>query len=97
MEVYRKQGKKYVAMGHEFTGFPGDGIWLVQNGTKNMMCLIGLKENVPHRALEYRIHADALSSHLVETFKDKAHSWNDVAVACADFFAEKSILGENEK
>ena len=56
--------------------------------TKNMTCLIGLKESVPLRALEYRIHTNALSKHLVETFRDKSHSWHDVAISCADFFAD---------
>jgi len=64
-KLYRKVGKRYKEIGHEFAGFPSDGIWLVQNGKQSQMCLIGLKEDVPFNALEYRIHADELSLHLV--------------------------------
>ena len=28
--LYRKVGKRYKPVGHEFTGFPSDGVWLVQ-------------------------------------------------------------------
>jgi len=92
-KLYRKVGKRYKEVGHEFMGFPSDGIWLVQNGRQNQMCLIGLKEDVPFNALEYRIHADELSLHLVKKFATRS-SWFDIAMACCDFFSEKIKRGD---
>ncbi len=31
--LYRKSGSHYVEVGYEFTGFPAEGIWIVQNKT----------------------------------------------------------------
>ena len=29
--LYKKHGRRYEPLGYEFTGFPSDGVWLVQN------------------------------------------------------------------
>lgn len=92
-KVYKKVGRRYVPMGFEFTGFPSDGIWLVQDGTRNMICLIGAKEIVPRHALPFRIMAEKLTGHLVKKLSGKPHSWQDVATECADFFALESEGG----
>ena len=87
-EVYEKRGRRYIPLGYQFTGFPADGIWLVQDGRKSMTCLIGAKEAVPMLALNYRIHKDGLCRRLMMDFKDKPHSWDNIAVKACDYFAE---------
>ena len=32
-KLYRKSGRRYVEVGYEFTGFPAEGVWVVQNKT----------------------------------------------------------------
>jgi hypothetical protein len=88
MKVYEKIGKRYHELGFQFTGFPSDGIWLVQDGKQNMICLIRSDEKVPVRALEYRVHSNELTKYLVDKFRDTPHSWDDISRACCDFFAE---------
>lgn len=87
-EVYEKRGRRYVPIGYGFTGFPADGIWLVQDGRANMTCLIGAKERVPMLALNYRLHKDGLCRRLMMDFKHTPHSWDDVAKKACDYFAE---------
>lgn len=87
-EVYEKRGRRYIPLGYQFTGFPADGIWFVQDGRKSMTCLIGAKEAVPMLALNYRIHKDGLCRRLMMDFKNKPHSWEDVAKKACDYFAE---------
>ena len=87
-EVYKKVGRRYIPMGYMWEGFPSDGIWLVQNGMKNMACLIGLKESVPIHALAYRKHEQELCKRMME--RGKNLSWMNLARLCCDFFAEKA-------
>ena len=86
-EVYKKVGRRYIPMGYMWEGFPADGIWLVQNGRQNMVCLIGLKEDVPIHAMAYRKYEQELCKYLME--KCDHISWMDVARLCCDFFARK--------
>lgn len=87
-EVYRRVGKRYVKIGHSWRGFPCDGIWLVQNGKSNMTCLIGLKEQVPILALNYRIHEDALCRLIQDSMKKGGLSLMDEARLACTYFAE---------
>ena len=47
-QVYKKLGRKYVPVGYSdgFTGFPCDGIWLVQTkpGSKSTECMMRIGE-----------------------------------------------------
>lgn len=87
-EIYKKVGRRYVPLGCQWSGFPADGIWLVQNGKSNMACLIGLKESVPIHALAYRVHEQELCRVMMD--KGKNVSWLDLARLCCDFFARKA-------
>ncbi len=84
----RTKSGYYQDLGHQWLGFPADGIWLVQDNRSNMRCLIGAKESVPIYALPYRIYADELCSYLNKKFGNKPRSRMDEAVAACDFFAE---------
>lgn len=47
-QLYKKQGRRYVPIGYSdgFTGFPADGIWLVQqkDGCKSSECILKIDE-----------------------------------------------------
>jgi hypothetical protein len=86
--VYRKVGRRYEEIGHTWRGFPSDGIWLVQDGRRNMRCLIGLREEVPTFALNYRLHELELCKRIQDKFKEGNLSLMDEARICCDYFAE---------
>jgi hypothetical protein len=88
--VYKKVGKRYVEIGMEFTGFPADGIWLVQDGRHSMTCLIGQKERVPVFALNYRQYVNDLCDLSQAVKKEKPMSLYDEMVLVCDFFAQKA-------
>ena len=92
--VYRKVGKRYVEIGMEFTGFPSDGIWLVQDGRNSQTCLIGAKERVPVFALNYRKHVNELCDLIQAAHKEKPRSLFDEMILVCDFFAKKVAKGE---
>lgn len=50
-ELYRKVGKRYVPVGEEFTGFPADGVWYVQNGMRSMTHLMKIGDLLDPRPL----------------------------------------------
>lgn len=87
-EVYQKVGRRYIPMGYKWRGFPMDGIWLVQNGKSNMACLIGLKEDVPIFALNYRVHEQDLCKRIQDAYKAGRMSIADEARLCCTYFSE---------
>lgn len=91
-DVYRRlPNGRYQRMGMEWTGFPMDGIWLVQDGKRNQSCLIGIKENIPILALNYRLHEIALSKALYDRQKAGPCSICDMARVACDYFAKIAI------
>lgn len=84
----RTPSGRYTEIGYGWTGFPMDGIWLVQNGKTNTSCLIGLKEKVPIFALNYRQHELALCQHIQAKFKEGNLSLMDESRLACDFFSE---------
>jgi hypothetical protein len=86
-EIYKKVGKRYEQIGHEFRGFPTDGIWLVQDGKCSMTCLIGAKERVPIFALNYRLHEEELCKHIQSHLNEGSMSLMDEIRLCCDYFA----------
>ena len=87
---HRTPSGRYQEIGYSWRGFPADGIWLVQDGKSNMTCLIGLKEDVPILALNYRIHAEDLCSYIHKRFNGRARSRMDEAQAACDYFASEA-------
>lgn len=39
--VYVKDGKRYRPLGYEFTGFPSNGVWLVEDGSRSLIMRVG--------------------------------------------------------
>jgi hypothetical protein len=95
-EVYKKVGGRYIPVGHEWRGFPADGIWLVSDGKSNMTCLIGLKEKVPVFALNYLLHEDALCRLIQDSMKKGGLSFMDEARLCCIYFAEVAARQEEK-
>jgi len=88
-EVYEKVGRKYQKIGYQFTGFPQDGIWFVQDGHNNMECLIGIAESVPIFALNYRLHKQKLVKRFLEISRERGSvSFDQLAKIACDYFAE---------
>jgi len=89
-EVFRRTPSgKYHSIGYEWTGFPCDGIWLVQDGTRAASCLIGMKERVSIFALNYRVHEKGIVDAIQKREKDLKYglSTYDMARIACDYFA----------
>ena len=56
MDIYTKEGRKYRKLGIEFTGFPANGVWLVEDGLQSLIMKIGdLLEPLPYASImKYR-------------------------------------------
>lgn len=74
--LYRKVGRRYVPAGVEFTGWPANGVWLVEDGRQGRIAKLGeVPEPAPLAAVER--HRDritdavrrAVESHARGTFK----------------------------
>lgn len=51
-EFYEKVGKRYKKVGIEFSGFPCDGVWLVEDGRNSLIMKVGdLIEPMPYAAM----------------------------------------------
>jgi hypothetical protein len=90
--IYERKNGKYLYLGHQWSGFPSDGIWLVQDGRSNMSCLIGAKEKVPIHALPFRVWESELCKTMYDVWKHKSASLQEMARIACDFFAEKVMV-----
>jgi len=89
-EIYVKVGKRYKPIGHEFTGFPVDGIWLVQDGSNN--CIVRLCDvpTTPKRYPELALYKDECSAYITEKAKEEgSYSISLVSKWAAEFYARK--------
>jgi hypothetical protein len=95
-EVYVKVGRRYKPIGHEFTGFPVDGVWLVQDGSQN--CIVRLCDvpKTPRRYPEIAIYENECATYMMEKAKEEGtYSILGLARWAAEFYAMK-IGGEDE-
>ena len=97
-DIYKKVGRRYYPIGIEWSGFPMDGIWLVQNGKVNMACLISLEEKVPIFALNYRVHEQGIVDAVQKHEKKVGHglSLYDTARIACDYFAHVAAKQKGE-
>jgi len=78
----------YEPVGYEFTGFPSNGLWLVEDGRQNCIIPMGEKPMKPSPALaSYMALQDELQKHITEKWEDKALSTRDIAAIACEFFA----------
>lgn len=76
---YRKQGRKYVPVGYEFSGFPCDGLWLVTTkpGSRGSRCIAFLGEApAPLKLAGLEQYGDEIATLLNQYVSDHAKSTN---------------------
>jgi len=87
-KLYKKVGSRYKPIGVEFTGFPADGIWLVQDGKRSCMIRLGAIQDSPKvQALPYAVLAEEFLEQM--NFAEAA-SITDRVRQVAAFFAKKA-------
>ncbi len=89
-EVYiKKPNGRYESLGQDWTGFPANGIWLVQDGKQN--CLIQLKDicKKPKRYLELAEFEDECTEYIQEKSKEQGnYSLRDISRWAAEFYSQ---------
>ena len=81
----------YVAVGYEFTGFPSNGLWLVEDGKQNCIIQMGEKPSKPNPSLiSYMIYQDELQQYITKKWEDKSLSVRDISQMACEFFALKA-------
>ena len=92
----KKENGRYKHIGQEFTGFPVDGIWLVQDGTQNCIVRICDVPGMPRRYPELAMHESDCMVHVMNRAKEEGtYSILGLAKWAAEFYAHK--LGEDNE
>lgn len=79
---------EYELVGCEFTGFPSNGLWFVEDGKQNCIHPMGEKPLRPSPALaSYMVLQDELQQELTKVWKDKTLSVSDISKIACEFFA----------
>ncbi len=90
--LYKKVGKKYEPVGIEFTGFPANGVWIVEDGRQS--CNYPFKDTPeqPTPALvSYMQCRDELQQRISKEWTDRERlSVVDIAEIACEFFAIKA-------
>ncbi len=99
-KVYRKVGggrrTRYVAIGHEWRGFPCDGFWYVRRNGCEATCLLPDTEipRPPFGALFVRAHINGAVKHVQEMADKKGgYSLYEAAQWICDYLAAKAAAG----
>ena len=94
-QVYVKKGRRYVPLGPSdgFTGFPTDGIWLVQikDGAASSSCILKIGELpslYPYANL--CVDLNEACSYVVRDLERGSHSINDIVLSVFRFIASKA-------
>ena len=92
-DLYRKKDNgRYEKVGHEFTGFPANGIWVVEDGKQS--CIRQFKEPVPAMPtpalLSYLILQEELTKEIGDKWAKTPLSKSDIAKIACEFFALKA-------
>ena len=90
-KFYTKDGDKFIEAGYEFTGFPSNGVWLVEDGKQNCIVSMGDKPKYPSKEyINYMIFQDELQETISKAWDGRALSVRDISKIACDFFAEKA-------
>ena len=92
-EVYKKIGRRYVRMGYEFTGFPAEGLWLVQrrpySTSEPLILKVGeLPGLYPYAQLA--VDENELASAISDRMRSGAYSPSELAAAVMKWIAKKA-------
>ena len=91
MEIYKKENNEFIPIGMEFTGFPSNGLWLVEDGKQNCLIPMGDKPTRPEPALlSYMTFVDELSEKIAIEWDLKPLSVDDISKIACEFFALKA-------
>ena len=90
-KIYKKVGTRYKEIGHEFTGFPVDGVWLVKDGSNNcIMRLHEIGQGAQITALPYLELVEEALQHCTDALKDSTYTLVELVQALAKFYAKKA-------
>lgn len=82
---------KFIPVGYEFTGFPTNGVWVVEDGYNN--CIWPFKDAplIPTPSLiSYMKYQTELQEYISSAWSDKQLSIRDIAALSCEFFALKA-------
>jgi len=87
----QKPDGTFEEIGMEFTGFPSNGLWLVEDGKHNCIIPMGEKVSKPDKVLvSYMVLQDELQDHISTAWVDTALSVRDISKIACEFFALKA-------
>lgn len=90
-KLYKLESDTFVEVGYEFTGFPSNGMWFVEDGKQNCIIPMGDKPTKPTPTLvSYMILQDELQKTISKAWEDKALSVRDISYIACEFFAMKA-------
>lgn len=90
-KYYEKIGNRYQEVGYEFTGWPTNGIWVVEEARQNCIYQFkGAPEQPTPALVSYMRHQDELIDVINDAWKDKALSVRDISELACKFFALKA-------
>lgn len=82
---YKKKGRKYVPVGHEFSGWPADGVWLVENGGRKAHLFMELPtEHVVNIRCSLEKYKEELADSVVKRWTGTRKTANDIAQEVLD-------------
>lgn len=91
-QMYRKVNDEFEEVGYEFTGFPSNGLWLVEDGKQNCLIPMGDIPKFPDPILtNYSTFQDELQKLITGTWEDKPLSVVDISKIACEFFAQKAM------
>jgi len=92
MEIYKKVGDEYINIGYEFSGFPANGIWLVKDGTQNLIYQLKDELKLPD---DFEMNLRKNRDKIVRCLMDNLHK-NISYVKLADLIID-AIVEKNKK
>lgn len=100
-QYYQKKGNKYVPAGHEFTGWPANGIWIVEDAKQSLMRKLKDPSETPDVLLvDYLTHQEQLTNHFLDCIdkspEKRGLSLRDMAEEACVYFAEMAMKKHRE-
>lgn len=92
LEMYKKNDNgNYELVGQEFSGWPSNGIWIVEDGKNNCIYKFDNVSEKPTPSLvSYMQYADELQEVISNEWSSKSLSVHDIARISCKFFALKA-------
>ena len=94
--LYRKVDGKFEKVGYDFEGFPSNGVWLVKDGSQNLIEKLGDIPDASRMPKTLPITAskvDECCQFICDNKNGKGYSFQEVAKLAAEFYARD--LNEN--